>query len=83
MIKCFPGSQQDRSDTLSRRSYLASKEGDIAYDQQYSALLKPKRLLLRTGVYYNINGFNTSQRYLCKSAFKFFGLEIQAIMCRF
>jgi hypothetical protein len=33
---------------LSRHSYLASKEGDAAYDQQHSVLLKPEQLLLRT-----------------------------------
>jgi hypothetical protein len=32
MITYRPGSQQGRSDTLSRRSYLAPKEGDAAYD---------------------------------------------------
>jgi hypothetical protein len=40
--------QQDQSDALSRRSYLASKERDVAYDQQHSVLLKSKQLLLRT-----------------------------------
>jgi hypothetical protein len=46
MITYRPGSQQGRSDALSRRSYLAPKEGDAVYDQQHSMLLKPKRLLL-------------------------------------
>jgi hypothetical protein len=44
----LPGSQQGQSDALSRRSYLAPNEGDTTYDQQYSVLLKPKRLLLQT-----------------------------------
>jgi hypothetical protein len=48
-LSCFnfiityrPGSQQRRSNTLSRRSYLIPKEGDAAYDQQHSILLKPE-----------------------------------------
>ena len=47
VITYRPGSQQGKSDALSRRSYLAPKEGDAAYDQQHTALLKPKQLLLR------------------------------------
>ena len=43
-----PGTQQIRSNALSRRAYLAPKEGDAAYDQQQSILLKPKQLQLRT-----------------------------------
>jgi hypothetical protein len=46
MITYCPSSQQDQFDTLSRCSYLTTKEGDAAYDQQHSVLLKPKRLLL-------------------------------------
>ena len=42
------GSQQGKSDALSRRSYFAPKEGDAAYDQQHTTLLKPEQLLLRT-----------------------------------
>jgi hypothetical protein len=42
------GSQHDVPDALSKRSYLASKEGDTKYDQQHSVLLKPKRLLFKT-----------------------------------
>jgi hypothetical protein len=42
------GSQQGRSNALSRHSYLAFKEGDAAYDQQHFVLLKPKRLLLKS-----------------------------------
>jgi hypothetical protein len=48
MITYRPGSQQGRSDALSRCSYLAPKEEDAAYDQQYLVFLKPERLLLRT-----------------------------------
>jgi hypothetical protein len=47
MIMYRPGFQQGRSDALSRRSYLASKEGDAVYDQRHSVLLKPKQLLLK------------------------------------
>ena len=42
------GTQQIRSDALSRRAYLAPKEGDAAYDQQRSTLLKPEQLQLKT-----------------------------------
>jgi hypothetical protein len=42
------GSQQVRSDALSRRAYLAPREGDVEYDQQQQTLLRPKQLLLRT-----------------------------------
>ena len=42
------GTQQIRFDALSRKAYLAPKEGDIAYDQQRSILLKPEQLQLRT-----------------------------------
>jgi hypothetical protein len=48
MITYRPRSQQGRSDALSRRSYLAAKEGNAAYDQQHSGLYKRERLLLRT-----------------------------------
>ena len=54
-LSCFnfiityrPGTQQIWSDALSRRAYLAPKEGDAAYDQQQSTLLKPEQLQLRT-----------------------------------
>jgi hypothetical protein len=33
MIMYRPGSQQSRSDALSKRSYLAPKERDVTYDQ--------------------------------------------------
>ena len=42
------GTQQIQSDALSRRAYLAPKEGDTAYNQQRSTLLKPEQLQLRT-----------------------------------
>ena len=48
VITYRPGSQQVRSDALSRRAYLAPREGDAAYDQQQQTLLKPEQLLLRT-----------------------------------
>ena len=40
--------QQIQSDALSKRAYLAPKEGDVAYDQQRSILLKPEQLKLKT-----------------------------------
>ena len=43
-----PGTQQIQSDALSRRAYLAPKEGDAAYDQQQFTLLKLEQLQLRT-----------------------------------
>jgi hypothetical protein len=43
-----PYSQRGRSDALSRCSYLIPKEGDAIYDQEYSVLLKPERLHLKT-----------------------------------
>ena len=42
------GKQQGLSDALSRRSNLIPKEGEAAYDQQHTTLLKPERLCLRT-----------------------------------
>jgi hypothetical protein len=48
MITYCPSSQQDHSDALLRRSYLAPKEGDTTYDQQHLVLLKPKQLLFKT-----------------------------------
>ena len=42
------GTQQIRSNALSRRAYLAPKEGDATYDQQRSTLLKPEQLQLKT-----------------------------------
>ena len=43
-----PGEQQDLSDALPRCSNLIPKEGEVAYDQQCTTLLKPKHLCLRT-----------------------------------
>jgi hypothetical protein len=48
MIMYHPGSQQGRSNALSRRSYLASTRGNAAYDQQHLVFLKHEGLLLRT-----------------------------------
>jgi len=42
-----PGKQQGLSDALSRRSYLAPKEGDTSFDQQRTILLKPEHFHLR------------------------------------
>jgi hypothetical protein len=42
------GNQQGKTDALSRRTYLALKQGDAIYDQQKSILLKPERLTLRS-----------------------------------
>jgi hypothetical protein len=79
MITYCPGSQQGRSDALSRHSYSAPKEGDAVYDQQYLVLLKPLRLLLRT--LHTTTSVDLVKS--CKSAFRSFRLEIQAIICRF
>ena len=48
VITYRPGSQQIRSDALSRRAYLAPKEGDAAYEQQKTVLIKPEQLQLKT-----------------------------------
>jgi hypothetical protein len=48
MIMYLFGFQQGWSDASSKCSYLVSKEGDAAYDQQYFVLLKPKQLFFRT-----------------------------------
>jgi len=48
VIMYCPGSKQIRSDALSRRAYLAPKEGDAAYDQQKTTLIKPEQLQLKT-----------------------------------
>ena len=48
VITYRPGSQQIRSDALSRRAYLAPKEGDIAFDQQKTTVIKPEQLQLKT-----------------------------------
>jgi hypothetical protein len=47
VITYHPGSKQIQSDALSRRAYLAPREGDAAYDQQKTTLIKPKQLQLR------------------------------------
>ena len=43
-----PGKQQGLSNALSRCSNLIPKEGEAAYDQQRTTLLKPECLCLRT-----------------------------------
>jgi hypothetical protein len=42
-----PGSKQIQSDALSRRAYLAPREGDATYDQQKTTLIKLKQLQLK------------------------------------
>jgi hypothetical protein len=44
VITYCPGSKQIRSDALSRRAYLAPREGDVAYDQQKTTLIKLEQL---------------------------------------
>ncbi|MCO5566654.1 hypothetical protein L7F22_020332 [Adiantum nelumboides] len=46
VISYRPGHQQGKPDALSRRSYLAPKEGDASFDQQESVILKPEQLKL-------------------------------------
>ena len=41
-----PGAQQGKADALSRRSYLAPKPGEPAFDHQKQVLLGPNRLQL-------------------------------------
>lgn len=48
VITYRPGSKQIRSDALSRWTYLAPREGDGAYDQQKTTLIKPEQLQLKT-----------------------------------
>ena len=43
-----PEKQQGLLDALSKHSNLIPKEGEAAYDQQRTTLLKPERLCLRT-----------------------------------
>ena len=42
-----PGSQQGKSDALSRRSYFAPKAGEAAFYQQQTILLKPEQFHLQ------------------------------------
>ena len=46
IITYRPRKQQGLSDALSRRSYFAPKEGDIAFEQQRTVLLKPEQFHL-------------------------------------
>jgi hypothetical protein len=46
VITYQPGKQQRLFDALSRRSYLAPKEGETAYEQQQTTLLKAEKLRL-------------------------------------
>jgi hypothetical protein len=47
VITYWPRKQQELSDALSRRSYLVPKEGEAAYEQQRTTLLKAEQLRLR------------------------------------
>ena len=47
MITYWLKKQQGLSDALSRRSNFAPKEGDIAFEQQRTVLLKPEQFHLR------------------------------------
>jgi hypothetical protein len=48
IITYRPGKQQGLFDALSRWSYLAPKEGEAAYEQQQTTLLKAEKLRLHT-----------------------------------
>ena len=48
VITYRPGRQQGLSNALSRRSYLALKAGEAAFDLQCTTLLSPEQLHLRT-----------------------------------
>ena len=50
VITYRPGKQQGLSDALSRRSYLAPRVGDAAFDQQYTTLLKPEHFQLSAAI---------------------------------
>jgi len=43
-----PSKQQGLSNTLSRRSYFVSKQGQSTYDQQWTILLNPEQFYLQT-----------------------------------
>jgi hypothetical protein len=50
VITYRPGKQQGLSDALSRRSYLAPKFGEAAFDQQCTTLLKPEQFKIRATI---------------------------------
>ena len=50
VITYWPGKQQGLSDALSRRSYLAPKVGEAAFDQQCTTLLKPEQFRICAAV---------------------------------
>ena len=50
VITYRPGKQQGLSDALSRRSYLAPKAGEAAFDQQCTTLLKPEQFKICAAV---------------------------------
>ena len=54
LIQFRPGRLQGQSDALSRRSYLAPKVGEAAFDQQSQIILGPDRLQLAATTLYSI-----------------------------
>lgn len=50
VITYRPGKQQGLSDALSRRSYLAPKAGEAAFDQQRTIMLKPEHFKIRAAM---------------------------------
>jgi hypothetical protein len=46
VIAYRPGKQQGLSDALSRQSYLVRKEGEAAYEQKWTTLLRDEQLCL-------------------------------------
>ena len=50
VITYRPKKQQGLSDALSRRSYLAPKAGEAAFDQQCTTLLKPEQFRICAAV---------------------------------
>ena len=50
VINYRPGKQQGLSDALSRRSYLAPRAGEAAFDQQCTTMLKPEQFRIFAAV---------------------------------
>jgi hypothetical protein len=55
VITYRPGNQQGLSHALSRRLYLAPKEGETTYEQQWTSLLKAEQLRLRATTMSNVD----------------------------
>ena len=51
VIKYRPGADQGKLDALSRRSYLAPRPGDAAFDQQEQVLLAPDLFIAAANSY--------------------------------